>query len=299
VSNPNRKFGLLALGIAVVLGTPSTNAVVIWDQETADRYGIEQPYEYTPAADCTYFLQGNLSPEAGTGATFEIWQRLGSGEEFPLAGMSPGQVAIWDTATQRLIGYPVVQGEETRETANFTYTSQETGQHTIGVTDYDSNTGATGESHDMYTAYVDGVGNVQLGERWCEGSAQVAWVAPPVVDPGSTLGKITGGGWIANRKDNFGFNAQFDAAEGLKGHLTYIDKDYGKLESTALDYLTINGTHATLVGVGTVNDLPVSFTMEVDDLGEPGSGHDQFKITWTGGYGASGVLNGGNIQIHQ
>jgi len=299
VLKPYKQFGSVALGIATVLGATSANAVVMWDQETAERYGIEQPYEYTPAGDCSYFLQGNLSPEAGTAARFEIWQRLGSGEEFPLIGMAPGQVAIWDTNTQRLIGYPVVGGEETREIANFTYTSQEAGQHTIGVTDYDPNTDASGESHDMYTAYIDGVGNVQLGERWCEGSAQVAWAAPPVVDPNSTVGKITGGGWIADRKNNFGFNAQFDTVEGLKGHLTYIDKNYGKLESTALDYLLISGTHATLVGVGALNDQPVSFTMEVDDLGEPGTGRDQFKITWTGGYGASGVLNGGNIQIHQ
>ena len=45
-----------------------------------------------------------------------------------------------------------------------------------------------------------------------------------------------------------------------------------------------------------MNGVPVEFLLEVDDLGEPGRS-DTFRISWPG-YVAGGVLNGGNIQIH-
>lgn len=297
--DPGMRFGLLCLGVAVASAVPDASAVVIWDQEFADRYGIAQPYEYSPEGDCTYFLKGNLSPEVQTPAKFEIWQRMGSGEEYPLLGMTPGIVAIWDNETQRLIGYPVVEGEETQGPVNFTYVSEHVGEHSIGISDNDATTGNRGESYDTYSVNVDGLGYVQLGEKWCEGGVPVVWVNPPAGQPNSTVGKITGGGWIVSNMKNFGFNAQFDTDKGLKGHLTYIDRDYGRLQSTTLDYLVIEGSHATLVGKGELDDQEVSFTVEVDDLAEPGMGHDQFKISWSGGYSAGGVLSGGNVQIHR
>jgi fibro-slime domain-containing protein len=113
--------------------------------------------------------------------------------------------------------------------------------------------------------------------------------------PGSTPGKVTGGGWITDAKNSFGFNARYGDAES--GHLTYHDKVAGlKLASTAITLVQTTGTHAVLAGTGVVNGVVVTWRVEVDDNGEPGRS-DTFRISWPG-YSAGGVLNGGNVQIH-
>ena len=117
--------------------------------------------------------------------------------------------------------------------------------------------------------------------------------------PGSTPGKVTGGGWISEAKDNFGFNARYVAGmEAPQGHLTYHDRESRlRLHSTAVTMVVITGTHAVITGSGKMNGVPVDWHVEVDDLGEPGRS-DTFTITWTG-YAAGGLLHGGNIQIHR
>lgn len=116
--------------------------------------------------------------------------------------------------------------------------------------------------------------------------------------PGSTPGKVTGGGWIGESKNNFGFNARYTSAmPAPTGNLTYHDKAAGlKLSSTAITSVVITGIHGVITGTGTVNGIDVEWRVEVDDLGEPGR-NDTFRISWAG-YGAGGLLNGGNIQIH-
>jgi len=56
------------------------------------------------------------------------------------------------------------------------------------------------------------------------------------------------------------------------------------------------------MGMARQNGTSVSFTVDVDDCGEPGSNAastpDRFKIQTSGGYMAEGPLIGGNIQIH-
>jgi hypothetical protein len=115
--------------------------------------------------------------------------------------------------------------------------------------------------------------------------------------PGSTPGKVTGGGWITPAKNVFGFNAQYRAGMSEpKGSVSYQDKAAGfDLKSTAITSVVISGTHATVRGTGSVNGTLVDFRLEVDDLGEPGV-NDTFQISWPG-YSAGGVLNGGNIQL--
>ena len=116
--------------------------------------------------------------------------------------------------------------------------------------------------------------------------------------PGSTLGKVTGGGWIGASKNTFGFNTKYTSSmPAPTGELTYHDKSAGlKLSSTTIRSVTVIGTHAVITGTGTVNGITVEWRVEVDDLGEPGQ-TDTFRISWAG-YGAGGTLNGGNIQIH-
>ena len=116
--------------------------------------------------------------------------------------------------------------------------------------------------------------------------------------PGSSPGKVTGGGWITETKNTFGFNAQYTAGRAPKGNVNYHDKDAGvKISSTSITVVQIAGTHARIVGTATLNGAPVDFVVDVDDLGEPGTS-DTFKIR-AGSYSAGGTLNGGNIQIHR
>ena len=116
--------------------------------------------------------------------------------------------------------------------------------------------------------------------------------------PGSTPGKVTGGGWITVAKKAFAYNAQYRSGmTAPKGSVTYDDTAAAvALRSTAVTRLVVSGSHATILGDGTVDGQPVSFRIEVDDRGEPGV-NDTFQISWPG-YAAGGTLNGGNVQIH-
>jgi parallel beta-helix repeat protein len=115
--------------------------------------------------------------------------------------------------------------------------------------------------------------------------------------PGSTPGKVTGGGWIGEAKSSFGFTAQYTAGmTSPRGDVVYVAKPDGlNFRSSNIASLIVSGTHATIRGTGTVNGTQVDFRVDVDDFGEPGI-NDTFQISW-GGYSAGGVLNGGNIQI--
>jgi hypothetical protein len=130
-------------------------------------------------------------------------------------------------------------------------------------------------------------------------------------------GKATGGGQIegelaeltilrgtaAGGRANFGFNAQFVAGNSLpSGHLNFIDHASKKdVKSTSIDSFAVAGNRAVLSGRASVDGVPGSgFAVEVEDLGEPGSGEvnpDTFSIALTDGYWAAGVLIKGNIQV--
>lgn len=86
--------------------------------------------------------------------------------------------------------------------------------------------------------------------------------------------------------------------EAPVGQLTYHDKAGGlKLSSTSITIVTISGTHAVITGNGLLNGTTaIEWRIEVDDRGEPGP-NDTFSIS-SADYSASGLLNGGNIQIH-
>lgn len=133
---------------------------------------------------------------------------------------------------------------------------------------------------------------------------------PP--QPVSTPGKVTGGGRInpnANPggKATFGFVVKFANGDPAPtGNLEYQDHGANvRIKATSYDLLVISapslvcpdGTHAKFTGTAEVNGVPEQkFQVEVDDCGEPGR-KDTFSIK-TGTYTASGVLIGGNIQIH-
>jgi hypothetical protein len=122
---------------------------------------------------------------------------------------------------------------------------------------------------------------------------------PPPSTPGA---KITGGGWIdvLGGRGTFGLTARASNEGEPSGNLTYQDHGLQSrtVKSTSVTSVSVNGNCAQILGTATVNgDGSVSFQVQVCDNGEPGS-TDTFSINMSDGYVASGILRGGNIQIH-
>jgi hypothetical protein len=117
-----------------------------------------------------------------------------------------------------------------------------------------------------------------------------------------------------NTKATFGFTI---TCCDPQGNLEYNDHGANvRIKATSMTNLVISdlspacpgtGKHAQFKGQANEttsgSTTSVMFTVDVDDCGEPGSspgaGPDTFKISTTSGYMASGLLVGGNIQIHR
>jgi uncharacterized repeat protein (TIGR03803 family) len=86
-----------------------------------------------------------------------------------------------------------------------------------------------------------------------------------------------------------------------QGYLTYKDHATGMtVKSTVVTSVQVTGTHSRIVGKATIEQSgPYGFIVDVDDLGEPGTGVDKFGIQLSNGYVRSGTLSSGNIQIHK
>ncbi|HEV3485196.1 MAG TPA: thrombospondin type 3 repeat-containing protein, partial [Vicinamibacterales bacterium] len=141
---------------------------------------------------------------------------------------------------------------------------------------------ATVPNDDQFDLDLDGIGDA------CDAT------------PGSTPGKVTGGGWITAAKNSFSFSARFvPTMEVPEGALVYEDKRAGlKLVSVTLTSVVIVGTRAVIAGTGLLNGAtPIDWQLTVEDLGEPGR-FDTLRLAWDG-YEASATLSGGNIQIHK
>lgn len=143
----------------------------------------------------------------------------------------------------------------------------------------------------------------------------VAIVVNPVAL--GTPGKITGGGSIDERVRNFGFVVQTQIHDGVlsyTGNLEYHDKARGhNLHSTAITLVRVDpdGVRGMFQGTATLNGIAgYTFTVWVEDNGEPGSLVDRFRIEISGPGGfhydsndfatRGGLLDrGGNIQVHR
>ncbi|HSE47642.1 MAG TPA: sialidase family protein [Terriglobales bacterium] len=119
--------------------------------------------------------------------------------------------------------------------------------------------------------------------------------AGPLTLAGQTIG---GGGWFdaENRKH---FN--IDIRSG-SGSFEYFDKGAKlRVTSTTITSSSRVGSSATFSGAGTLDNAgvktPVTFTVNVTDNGSPGKNRDQFSITLSSGYRASGTLGGGDIEV--
>ena len=150
---------------------------------------------------------------------------------------------------------------------------------------------------DLITACSDANNNGSVDEHERCITTTQAWVLPT-----TTAGHITGGGQMFNATgtdyDAFGFTAQSDSS-GIKGECTVVDPTASvKIKCLDVTTLTKSGTHTTLFGDATINGAPTTYRIDVDDFGEPGTGHDTFKIQTGSGYRAGGVITNGNIQVH-
>lgn len=110
---------------------------------------------------------------------------------------------------------------------------------------------------------------------------------------------VTGGGRLIDPTRNFA------VAGGIKdgafwGHLLYINhRTRLKAKGTGVTaYVVITDTTKRHIeGTAEINGKPGTYSVDVDDQGEPGTG-DVFNLTLSNGEVASGTLAGGNIQLH-
>lgn len=114
---------------------------------------------------------------------------------------------------------------------------------------------------------------------------------------------ITGGGFItgtpSGARGNFGVKGGADDGEFF-GHLNYIDHSDGMhVKATSITgYMAINSVTRQIMGTAEIDGMGgFMFTVVVADNGEPGR-DDTFSISLSTGYNANGVLEGGNIQLH-
>jgi CSLREA domain-containing protein len=160
-----------------------------------------------------------------------------------------------------------------------------------------SYTGPPAPGADLIRAFADTDqdGAQDAGEPF--DTATKAWVLVSTVP-----GLVTGGGHILDPAASpeeiaFGFNAHSTADEGTFGHCNVVDHAGNHVKCLDVLVLVQTATHATFSGNATVNGVPTTYTIDVDDLCESGAGCDTFKIT-AGSFVAAGTLTSGNIQIH-
>ena len=121
--------------------------------------------------------------------------------------------------------------------------------------------------------------------------------------------RVTGGGFItlpSTSKGTFGVSGGFKHG-ALRGHLEFLDHGTGgfKVHGTGVtQYLVVDAVTRHIEGTANVNGVAgFTYQVEVSDNGEPGR-DDTFVIGLIGSdgasiYGASGKLDGGNIQLHE
>lgn len=73
------------------------------------------------------------------------------------------------------------------------------------------------------------------------------------------------------------------------------------MHSVSIDMLSVLSNTATFSGTCTKNGAPCTFSVTVEDNGEPGAGADRFRIAVSGEpvEGGTAPIARGNIQIHK
>ncbi|MEW6353252.1 MAG: post-COAP-1 domain-containing protein [Pseudomonadota bacterium] len=130
--------------------------------------------------------------------------------------------------------------------------------------------------------------------------------ATGVPPPKPPCDRVTGGGYIitsTGSRASFAVNFGRNAKNELFVQVNYIDHGPGgpRIKAEGITrYVRVGADPGKRRIDGIANSKSnglLHFTVIVDDNGEPGSA-DTFAIFLEGGYRASGVLTGGNIQLH-
>jgi len=108
-------------------------------------------------------------------------------------------------------------------------------------------------------------------------------------------GSVNGSGQILKSVD-FEFTAKGDTG-GVRGTCTVVEKKANQVSCRTVTSLVVVGNHATFSGQATHNGALTTYTIEMDDLAEPGRGSDMFSITTGSGFSRSGVVTSGNLQV--
>jgi len=135
----------------------------------------------------------------------------------------------------------------------------------------------------------------------CQPTPKPTCTPRPTPTPKPCSDFITGGGWI-NDKATFGISG------GIKndkpwGDLSFNDHNGVKVKSTKVTaYTVIDPVTRKIEGIAKVNGKgSYTYTVIVADNGEPGRNTDTFSLVLSDGYrySTSGILKGGNIQLHK
>ena len=149
------------------------------------------------------------------------------------------------------------------------------------------------------------------GTSVCGGTPQ----PPQPPEPPDCLIKVTGGGQVAvpapssKGRASFGFNAKGYDDSTATGHFNYVNHVTGLHVNGPVDHLFVittnpDGSPKTVRFSGTCggNGPACSFSVTVEDNGEPGRRIDAFGITVTGARSeltSQRLISRGNIQFHK
>ena len=156
--------------------------------------------------------------------------------------------------------------------------------------------GPTLPGADAIVAHADFDGDGAVDPPEPTSTATKSWLLPT-----AGAGQVTGGGQAAAAPEvesiAFGFNAK--SSEGrLTGHCNVVDRT-ASVHIKCIDVISIvrSGNSAMIFGNATLNGSDTTYRIDVQDIGEPGTGVDSFTIVTASGYSAGGVLKGGNVQV--
>jgi hypothetical protein len=209
-------------------------------------------------------------------------------------GSATFSVTATDPARQPVVGATVRFTVNGSDTSSGTCTTDTAGQCSY------SYTGPSLPGADSISAYVDSNENQQLDVGEPSATSTQAWLLPQVV-----AGQVTGGGHLASTNSTrdiaFGFTAK--SSDSLSSGACQIIDPASSLDihCTSVDSLVVASNHASIFGTASINHsaTTVSYRIDVTDNATPGSGADSFAVQTSTGYSVSGLLETGNIQVHQ
>ena len=126
---------------------------------------------------------------------------------------------------------------------------------------------------------------------------------PPPPPDDECADRFTGGGFLFDTPT--GARGTFAVAGGIHngdfwGHLNYIDHDTGMhVKGKTVTAYTVTGEFSRhSEGTCTIDGVAATYSLDITDNGEPGK-NDVLTLVLSNGYVASGVIDGGNIQLHK